>query len=266
MENLRVYPYKFGSKSAFEIARGLGTKVLRTKESKWVPNVRTTVINWGSSDENIKGFGPKVKQVINKPSAVDLCANKANFFKAIEGHANIPDWTVRPDIAREWVMNDKALVLGRVNPRGKGGEGIRFSDDDAELMLNTCCMWSKYIPKAREFRVHIFDGKVIDITEKKLRTHDDEGKVIDKEKVNWRVRSHDNGFIFARDNVVAPEDVSTQALNAFGKIKGLTFGAMDVIYNNKQAKAYVLECNTAPGIEGTTSEKYVEAFRRYLVA
>ena len=37
------------------------------------------------------------------------------------------------------------------------------------------------------------------------------------------------------------------------------FGAFDVIYNQKKNQAFVLECNTAPGIEGTTLDNYVEA-------
>ena len=44
-------------------------------------------------------------------------------------------------------------------------------------------------------------------------------------------------------------------------LSGLTFGAIDVIWNEHQQKAFVLEINTAPGIEGTTVEKYAAKFR-----
>ncbi|MNY63636.1 hypothetical protein D3C86_2006230 [compost metagenome] len=47
------------------------------------------------------------------------------------------------------------------------------------------------------------------------------------------------------------------AVNAIG----LTFGAVDVIWNEYRHQAYVLEVNTAPGLTGTTLEKYAEAFR-----
>jgi len=41
---------------------------------------------------------------------------------------------------------------------------------------------------------------------------------------------------------------------------GLDFGAVDIVYNENDNKAYVLEINTAPGLSGTTLEKYVEVF------
>jgi len=43
---------------------------------------------------------------------------------------------------------------------------------------------------------------------------------------------------------------------------GLDFGAVDIIYNEHENQYYVLEVNTAPGLEGTTVEKYAEAFAK----
>jgi D-alanine-D-alanine ligase-like ATP-grasp enzyme len=43
---------------------------------------------------------------------------------------------------------------------------------------------------------------------------------------------------------------------------GLDFGAVDLIVA-KDGRVYVLEVNTAPGIEGITLEKYVKAFQNY---
>jgi D-alanine-D-alanine ligase-like ATP-grasp enzyme len=40
----------------------------------------------------------------------------------------------------------------------------------------------------------------------------------------------------------------------------LDFGAVDIIYNAKRNECYVLEVNTAPGLEGTTVEKYATKF------
>ena len=43
------------------------------------------------------------------------------------------------------------------------------------------------------------------------------------------------------------------------KAVGLDFAGVDVIWNDKQKKAYVLEVNTAPGIEGQTVVNYAKA-------
>ncbi len=67
-------------------------------------------------------------------------------------------------------------------------------------------------------------------------------------------------FVFARGGVEAPEDVKTQAIEAIRAL-GLAFGAVDVIWNEKQQKAYVLEVNTAPGLCGQTLEDYANAMQ-----
>ena len=79
------------------------------------------------------------------------------------------------------------------------------------------------------------------------------------EEVNWKVRNHDNGFIFQIEDFDLPEDCETQAIAAVEAL-GLYFGAVDVVYNGREKKAYVLEVNSAPGLSGTTLDKYVEVF------
>ena len=44
---------------------------------------------------------------------------------------------------------------------------------------------------------------------------------------------------------------------------GLDFGAVDIIYNNRDDVCYLLEVNTAPGLQGTTLEKYKDAVEKY---
>lgn len=47
------------------------------------------------------------------------------------------------------------------------------------------------------------------------------------------------------------------------KACGLDFGAVDIIWNNHYQKAYVLEINTAPGLEGSSVDNYRKAFEGY---
>lgn len=63
-----------------------------------------------------------------------------------------------------------------------------------------------------------------------------------------------------REGINPPAQVTEQSLNAIGVI-GLDFGAVDVIWNQQKQMAYVLEINTAPGLEGTTLENYIKAFK-----
>ena len=45
-------------------------------------------------------------------------------------------------------------------------------------------------------------------------------------------------------------------------VSNLDFGAVDLIWNEHENKCYVLEVNSAPGIEGTTLQQYVTAFAK----
>ena len=111
-------------------------------------------------------------------------------------------------------------------------------------------LYTKYVKKKSEFRVHVFDNEVIHVQEKRRRAG--------VEDVDNQIRNHDNGWVFCVQNVEAPADVTDQALRAV-RAAGVDFGAVDVIYNQKKNEAYVLEINTAPGLEGTTLEKYADA-------
>ena len=116
-------------------------------------------------------------------------------------------------------------------------------------------MYVKYIPKKSEWRVHVFRGEVVDVQRKARR------REVPDDKINWLIRNHDNGFVFARgeERGEIANGVEEQALAAVAA-SGLDFGAVDVIYNEARDMAYVLEINTAPGIEGSTLDGYVERF------
>jgi D-alanine-D-alanine ligase-like ATP-grasp enzyme len=83
----------------------------------------------------------------------------------------------------------------------------------------------------------------------------------DHDNPNWQVRNHANGFIYARSDVNPPAAVLDAAKKALAAT-GLDFGAVDVIWNQHAGRAFVLEINTAPGLEGTTVEEYKEFFKR----
>lgn len=229
------------------------------------------LINWGNSPPNhekLDTITPTYfNKVINTFGAVNIAGNKINFFKAmIAADADgprIPEFTQDIEEAKRWGTSGK-IVIGR-KARGSSGQDISFFSEDPETFLSSQ-FWSVYKKKRREYRVHIFDGKVLLVQQKVLPPTDPDGNSIPKEKVDFRVRTHRTGFIFKRNDVVTPDDVLNQAVRAFEVLakKGLTFGAVDVIWNEHEKKAYVLEINTAPGLEGTTIDDYTKAFANYI--
>jgi hypothetical protein len=156
------------------------------------------------------------------------------------------------DEAREW-LNDNRTVVARQVLTGYGGAGIVVVPPGQELP--PAPLYTKYVSKMSEFRVHCVGDEIIDVQRKAAR------RDVPPDRINWQVRNHGNGFIYVRGDVKAPRDVLDQALAAFRHTR-LDFGAVDVLWNQKGQKAYVLEINTAPGLEGQTLTNYSNALRR----
>lgn len=117
--------------------------------------------------------------------------------------------------------------------------------------------WGAYIPKLHEYRVHCAWGVGVFHIQHKRRLKGFNER-------NNQIRNHKNGWIYAVNEILYPEgDVLANAWRAFSAT-GLHFGAVDVIYNQGSNKSWVLEINTAPGLFGSTLEKYVEVLPRVM--
>ncbi len=258
LNNLKIYPWNERSAGSRVISRELGCGRIRHSNSTFVGSSSKVVINWGASDvpEQVK-----MCKLVNLPTKVALCTDKLKFFKAVSGKVSIPSFTSDADEALDWVRQGE-LVMARTKVQGSGGEGIVFFDDVKGFVQAK--LFTKYIKKKEEYRVHVAFGKPIFTQQKVLRSTDDNGNPIDPKTVDFRVRNHANGFIFQHNNLHTPSCITTEAVRAVEQV-GLHFGAVDVIWNEKQDKAYVLEINCAPGLEGETIKRYVEAFQENVV-
>lgn len=252
---MNIFPYKSGSESAKALAQALGIKRIKAEGSKFKGAAHKLIVNWGNSklpNELLKC------RVLNSPEAVSKASNKLSFFKAMaEAGVSIPRFTEDPQDV-QGMLDNNTTVVARTILNGHSGAGIVLLKGDVDIVKAP--LYVEYVPKKEEYRVHIFRGEVVDV-QRKARN-----KQVADELVNWQIRNHANGFIFARGEDVlgvVPADVTQQAISAV-KACGLDFGAVDVIYNDKQKKAYVLECNTAPGLTGATLDGYVERLRGFV--
>lgn len=241
---IRLRSYKAGSRSATALAAALGARVLRTTGSTFRPRAADLIVNWGGSAP-IEGPA----RVLNSPAAVAVASNKRSSFEAFRAAGvSIPDfWTARAD-----VPDDAFPCVCRTILSGHSGAGIVVAETREQLV--DAPLYVRYVPKQDEYRVHVFQGRVIAVQRKARR--------LDVENPNWRIRNHANGFVFARDGVVAPELVVNSAISAVSAL-GLDFGGVDVIWNDRRGAAYVLECNTACGLEGATVDDYAGAIREF---
>lgn len=244
-----LLPYNTGSAGAKTIADTLGIRRIKLANSKFVPSNKKLVINWGNSSP---GFNHEVW--INAPENVKHASHKARALDAM-AMRGVPVLEYTRDVyeALSWLRLDGTVIARKVM-QGSRGEGIVIIDREEDLHHNADApLFTRYFKARDEYRVHVVMGKVVDVQQKRKRAD------VDNADVNYKVRSHENGFNFCREDVELP-DVCSAASIAAVKALGLDFGAVDIRFNNKTGKCAVLEVNTAPGLEGTTIDTYAKAF------
>jgi hypothetical protein len=264
MNNTIVLPYKVGSSSAKLLANTLRCKRMKLSGSTLRDNENTTIINWGNSTSDLKHL-PSVN-VINKTNAVSVASNKLKFFKEISKSnqetllpVSIPEWTTSKSQAKRWYAEGNDVVVRHLL-QGHSAEGLElvtFSEDvSPTVAIPNALLYTKYMRKRDEYRVHVAKGVPIHVQRK---AHE-YGSV----PANYQIRNHDNGFIYTINDLTPDQSIISEAINAVAAIN-LDFGAVDVIWNERKKKATVLEVNTACGLEGdSTSTRYVSAFKRML--
>jgi glutathione synthase/RimK-type ligase-like ATP-grasp enzyme len=252
-----IYPYKLGSASAKGLSNSLrnvrGKRVRERGNYHYFRN--HLIINWGNPRlPNWRTIRGAVIRWVNKPSAVAVAGNKLKTYELLKDTGVlIPEFTTSANQATIW-LNEKGIqVLARTVLNGHSGIGIKIMPSDPPNFFNAP-LYVKYFKKRDEYRVHVFNGKIIDIQQKKKRR---------ETEVDYQVRNYDKGWVFCRENINCPQLIKDQAVLAVQKM-GLDFGAVDIGWNEKKQTCCVFEVNTAPGIEGTTLRNYVNAIREII--
>lgn len=248
-----LLPYKAASNSAKALAQGLGLRRIAVNNKNTDRFPRTVVINWGNSTF------PVINQVqyINNPDNIRLASNKLHAFRAMQeaGNVQIPEFTTDKAVAHRW-LEEGLHVVERHKLTGHSAEGLRLVT--VAGALQDAPLYVKYVKKSEEYRVHVVNGKVVHV-QRKARKMD-----VPDDQVNWQVRNLANGFIYQInfDVRLVHRSVYVQAIRAVDAL-GLDFGAVDIVFSGNTG-AVVLEVNTACGLEGTTLDKYIAAFRNLI--
>lgn len=250
---LKIVPYKRFSDSAFALRDALRSIevpcqiVHRDSPTYWMKSSHQ-ILNWGT---NIKPTWGRNWGVINDYDYVNQATNKLISFQVFRANNILtPPWTTNRDEAYQWIRDGFSIVC-RTVLNGTNGHGIVLADTIEQMV--DAPLFVQYKKKKKEFRIHVFNGKVIDVQQKRKR-HDAD--------VNAKIRNLTNGWVFCREDVICPEGADDLAQRAVSSL-GLQFGAVDIIYNEKEKSSYVLEVNTAPGLEGTTLQSYALAIKEW---
>jgi glutathione synthase/RimK-type ligase-like ATP-grasp enzyme len=232
MKKIRLVCANLGSASAKLLAEALsaslGYKVWRSK----------------------KAF-PKSENIIYGDQRDKLTQYK--WFE--ENKLNFPFFTESKQAAIELVQQGRSVVC-RTKLRGLGGDGIVIADTVDQIV--DAPVYVEYHKKTNEYRVNMFKGEVVCIREKRKRKDYEAPPERD-----GRVRSHDNGYVFCTPLKPPPEAI-TELAKAACKITTSDIVGVDIAYHKTTDYAFLLEVNSAPGMEGLTIEEMRDAVIKQL--
>ena len=247
-----IYAYNELSQAAKRLSRALSWPRIKHHGSRFNGRHNPWVLNWGNE---VLPMTVLSCRLINTPDVVAEISDKVLFFEKMAPLGDFtPNFCRNINEARRWIEDTETTLVCRTLRKGHGGAGIVIADTSEQLV--PAPLYTQYIKKSEEYRVHVFDNHVIDIQQKRRQ------RDVPDNEVNWRVRNRAGGFIYAREDINPPAMVADIAMHCM-EHTGLDFGAVDVIWNHHQSRAYVLEINSAPGLEGQTLTSYVDALRRF---
>lgn len=222
MPKIRIQTTLLKSASAKAVAQGLSTKLGYKVFRSATPKLNRLHLRYGDQKGKIEQY---------------------NYFA--NEHIPALQFTQSIEEAKEWAKT--ATVVCRKLTHASEGKGIVVAETPQEVVAAP--VYTLYRKKKKEFRIHIFKDKVVHVLEKRMKQGVEHG--------DTKIRNTANGYVFCSENVVEPEGIRELALKA-SKVTKSDFKGVDIGYNEAKKELFVIECNSAPGIEGTNVKRYVD--------
>lgn len=264
MTRLRVLPYAMNSLSSRAISKHFNTKRVYPNRN-YRPKDGDVVLNWG-----FRGVAPVLESgssnftLLNKPIAVDRASDKIATLRLLKQNnvAHVKFFLNKDDAIK--ACEEGNIIYCRTITRGREGKGIVLARKPEEIV--DARLYTEYFKNDTEYRVHVFNGEVIDFVQKKsMSSARMARKNINKGPDSDYIRNMKKGWSFCRQDVEIKDHIKQTAIDAVKALE-LDFGAVDIAYNSESDQCVVLEINTAPGNKrGTTTHlRYVKAISKYL--
>jgi glutathione synthase/RimK-type ligase-like ATP-grasp enzyme len=197
-------------------------------------------INWGRSDALSAKLNPDISKTTNKRIMRTL------FW---ENEVPMPRLFTPSEAYTQALRGNK--MVGRPDKHTKG-RGFWLVDSEQKFTKalrgtrkkKAATHFMEYIEAPREYRVHIFNGKSIRISEKSFG---ESGQTA-------------QGLYITRKPQHEVKHVRKAAKQAV-KAVGLDFGAVDILANDTDC--WVTEVNSAPGLGGSLPSLYAEKFKQW---
>lgn len=293
--NKKIYLYYSG---ATDVTGPKLAEALKVDSGKDFPKDKDLVIGWGCKLKKDYKF-PSVKKMLNHPNKIRANRDKYNAMVALT-KKNVPIAAYAKIEAHTAFINEHGFpVIGRRNYH-QGGKHfwLIMNQEDLKTARKDGAQYiQKYVDIKDEYRAHVAFGDVLYVAKKV--TQNDPSKAWKKqriEKIEQKfdikfdelpaeqkkllgdavdllskehaapdriIRSNKRGWKFkgvAAKNV--PANIKATSLAAV-KALGLDFGAVDLVLD-LESNPFILEVNSAPGLEGTAFEKWQKALEKKL--
>jgi hypothetical protein len=208
------------------------------------------LIRWGSAAA--VPLRPAVR-AINGRGPITTASSKQATFEALgTAGLRIPEWVVGPGAAGDDVLPfDPPYFLRKNNTFGGRNTLLVLNGDiDRRLDNGRYDIAVVYVPKQREFRIHVCGNRSIRAQCKEYRG--------EAGQYNPAIWNHDAGFHFVAAGDDTPANLRGLARMAIAGLD-LDFGAVDII-EDTGGLLYILEVNTGPGLVASGIEAYGRTF------
>ena len=204
---------------------------------------------------------------LNVPDAV---ANSVDKLKTLEllSTNNTPclETTSSFEEAHSWLEEQQDVIVRHIL-NGKQGKGVELVKHTSSIeALPHAPLYTKFYDKTHEFRVHVFNGKVIDYVQKK-RMGSKKLEERGLEQVDELARNHKRGWVFAHKDIIMDDTIKQLGIDT-AKVLGLDYAGVDILAKVEDGvvlDAVVCESNSAPGMSSpTTFKAYTNAINSFI--
>jgi glutathione synthase/RimK-type ligase-like ATP-grasp enzyme len=209
------------------------------------------ILRWGST-ENFSRLRGRLE--LNSLESVKNASDKYKMMKILT-ESGIPTCEVLFDpFGFTYELND---ILDRFRDEN-GGFFIRGANHqvryDDTVKTGDLYLTKPLENKRREYRVHVFNGEVIAIYEK--IPNDESVKMFKSHNCSFKLRNIENCRL-TKEN----QETCIKAVNSLG----LLFGGIDLM-RDKDQNIFISEVNSAPALNSTNIDRYVEKITEYCQA
>jgi len=279
-------------------ALGEALNILGVRE-KPTPAANDITICWGVKTDRDHTLAGKI---LNHPNAIRKNRNKLEALKLMAADTNLTSSIAKfvASGAIQTEINANRMhypIVGRKSHH-QGGKGFWLCLNKGHVdaaIADGADYFQQFINIVTEYRVHVFCGEVIYAVKKVENVNEDSWTAYRRDKItdyaqknnisinndtvnhvlkimfkeaqlpNRLIRSNHQGWKFSSVSIAnLPAALKNAAIRAV-KTVGLDFAAVDCALDEAN-HPWIIECNSGPGLDGTTLEKYVEAFRNKIIA